>query len=526
MYDIIIKNGNIIDGSGGKSYKSDVAVNRDKIVKIGVLGDARAKIILDADDLIVAPGFIDALNHSDTYLTLFNAPNQESLISQGITTLMGGNCGYSLAPLASSQTLNLEHHWTDTQNHINVDWLKMSEFLEKLEDKKLSVNFGTLIGYNTVERGVLKNSYRDTNHQENEIVASLIDQAAKDGAFGLSLGLAYLHHNETHTKLFDALFKIISGQLKIITVHLKDEGGNFLDSLDLILKLAKNSRVRIHISHLRITHPGYRLNFQKAIHKIEQASKNGMEISFDVFPYASSSLTLYLLLPHWAKKDGNDAIIKRLNDPSDRKQIIKDLKEMGLDYDKITVASLAPSIFIGQTLREIAGNLDKTEEDALCELLLASKLQAIIFTHTIDEIALEMAIAHPLSIIASSGAGYNIADRAASPDLPHPRSFGAFPRLLSKYSMEKKTISLEEAIAKITNRPAQIFGISKRGLIKEGYFADIAIFSQKSIKDRASFKNPYQYSQGVSDVIINGTLTYKNGYFIKNRPGVILRHKS
>lgn len=526
MYDIIIKNGEIMDGSGEKSYKADVAIYRDKIIKIGILKDEQAKTVLNAEDLIIAPGFIDALSHSDTYFTLFNAPSQESMISQGVTTLMGGNCGYSLAPLTSSRTLDSERHWTDRRTSINIDWLRMSEFLENMGNKKLAVNFGTLVGYNTIARGVLNDSYRDINQKENEIVTSLVSQALTEGAFGLSLGLAYLHHNGTHMESFDGLFKIAGEHRKVVTVHLKDEGDNFIDSLNLVLKLAKNNQTPIHISHLRVTREDSWMSFRKAIRLIEQAAKNDVKISFDVFPYASSSLALYLLLPHWAKKNGADMIIKRLNNSYERKQIVKDLKEIKLDYAKMTAASLAPDIFIGKTLKEIADNMGENGEEALCELLIASKLQATVFTHTIDEAALEMAIAHPLSIIASSGAGYNIAQHVPlSSDLPHPRSFGTFPRLLSKYALDEKIISPETAISKITNQPARIFGISERGLIKEGYFADIVVFDPKSIKDKATFQNPFQYSQGIVSVMVNGMPVYKNGRFIKNRPGAILRRK-
>lgn len=523
MYDIIIKNGEIIDGGGKERYRADVAIAKGTIAKIGALGDSPAKIILDSKELIVAPGFIDALSHSDTYLTLFTMPGQESLVSQGVTTLIGGNCGYSLAPLVSSQTLYAEQHWVDNQARINVDWLRMSEFLENLSGKRFAVNFGTLTGYNTVARGVLKNSYREMNRQENDIAAFLTEQSLKDGSFGLSLGLAYLHHNGNNEQSFDGLFKSVSNNNKIVAVHLKDEGGNFLDSLNSILHQMKNSRTPVHISHLRVIHKDYWHNFQKAISLIDKAAKEGLKISFDIFPYASSSLALYLLLPQWAKKGGTDMILKRLKNSFEKKQIIKDLKKAELDYSKMTVASLAPDIFIGKTLDEISGNFGKSGEETLCELASVSNLQAIVFMHTLDESVLEMAITHPGSIIASSGAGYNDSYRALSPDLPHPRSFGTFPRLLGKYARDKKIISLEKAVGKITARPAEIFGIKKRGLIKEGYFADIAVFDPAAIKDKATFQNPYQYSQGIINVIVNGSLVYKGGRFVKNYPGAVLR---
>ena len=523
MYDILIKNGEVADGSGKAKYKADVAVADGRIAKIGKLENARAKIILEADDLVVAPGFIDVLSHSDAYLTLFTAPGQESAVSQGITTIIGGNCGYSLAPLASSQTLIAEQRWTDNPAQINVDWLKMGEFLECLKGKKIAVNFGTLAGYNTIARGLLENSHRPLNQYESEIALFLVEQALDEGALGISLGLAYLNQNGHREKHLGAVFDKVKERGKIITAHLGDEWGNFLDSLNFILKLAEEHKTAVHISHLKVFHEKYWPNFRRAITLIEEAKKNGAKISFDIFPYASSSLPLYLLLPDWVKNGEPDLIIKRLKNNFDREKIVKDLAARELDFSKMTVASLSPDLYIGKTVAEIARNFGLNGEETVCELLLASNLRVVVFAHLLDETALEMAAAHPLSLVGSSGAGYSLSQISGSDkNLPHPRSFGSFPRFFRKYTREKKLLALEEAVAKVTARPAELLGIKNRGLLKEGYFADVTVFDPAAISDKATFQNPFQYSEGVANVIVNGAPVYNRGYFIKNFPGAVL----
>ncbi|MBI5913440.1 amidohydrolase family protein [Candidatus Azambacteria bacterium] len=524
MYDLIIKNGTVIDGSGTKEkFMADIAVHNGVIVKVGALGTAEAKKTVDAKGLYVSPGFIDVLSHSDTNLTLFTAPGQESLISQGVTTIIGGNCGYSLAPLISGNVIDAEQRWTDP-TQINIDWLRMSEFLAKLEEKKLAVNFGTLTGYNTLIKGILKGDYRQPSRQENEIAAFLLDQSLEEGSGGMSVGFAYLYQDKNFADHLEDLFATAKKQNKIITVHLKDESDRFLDSLHAALALAREFDAPLHISHLKVVGKQFWHNFQKAIRAIEEASASGVSVTFDIFPYASSALALYLLLPAWVKVGGPDMIMKRLKNSFERVQVVKDLKEQAIDYDKITIASRAPdSVFVGKTIAEIAKGFGTNGEEAIIQLLLGSNLKVIAFAHVLDEGNIQMGVAHPLSIIGSSGAGYSMPPSAQRGDLPHPRSFGTFPRFLKKYVAEKDLLSWEQAIAKITGAPARLFGIANRGVLKEGNSADIVVFDPRTIADAATFQNPYQYSKGVEAVFVNGAVAYEKKSFTNAFSGKVLR---
>lgn len=524
MYDLIIKNGTIIDGSGTKEkFKADIAVYNGIIVKVGDIGAAEAKKTVDAKGFCVAPGFIDVLSHSDTNLTLFTMPGQESLVSQGVTTIIGGNCGYSLAPLVSGNVIDAEQRWTNPAQ-INVDWLRMSEFLAKLEERKLAVNFGTLTGYNTLIKGILKNEYRQPSRQENEISSFLLDQSLREGSGGLSIGFAYLYQDKNFADHLENLFITAKKQSKIITVHLKDESDKFLDSLHAAIALARDHGISLHISHLKVVGKQFWHNFQKAITAIEEASAEGITVTFDMFPYASSALALYLLLPAWVKVGGPEMIMKRLKNSFERLQVIKDLAAQMIDYDKIIIASRAPdSVFVGKTIAKIAKGFGTNEEEAIIQLLLGSRLRVIAFAHVLDEGNIQMGVAHPLSIIGSSGAGYAIGPFAQQEDLPHPRSFGTFPRFLRKYAAEKKLLSWEQAIKKITSAPAQLFAIKNRGMIREGNYADCVIFDPQTLTDVATFQNPYQYSKGVESVFVNGVLAYGGKSFTNAFSGKVLR---
>lgn len=524
MYDLIIKNGTVIDGTGTKEkFKADVAVHNGVIVKVGDVGTVEAKKIVDAKGLYVAPGFIDVLSHSDTNLTLFSMPGQESLVSQGVTTIIGGNCGYSLAPLVSGNVIDAEQRWTNP-SLFNVDWLRMSEFLAKLEEKKLAVNFGTLTGYNTLIKGILKSEYRQPSRQENEIASFLLDQSFREGSGGLSIGFAYLYQDKNFADHLESLFATAKKHAKIVTVHLKDESNTFLDSLHGAIALAREFNAPLHVSHLKVVGKQFWQNFQKAIQAIEEAAAAGVSITFDMFPYASSALASYLLLPAWVKVGGPEMIIKRLQNSFERKQVVKDLAAQKIDYDKITIASRAPdSVFIGKTITEIANGFGVSPEEAIIDLLLGSHLKVIAFAHVLHEGNVQMGVAHPLSIIGSSGAGYSIPLAAQSHDLPHPRSFGTFPRFLKKYVIEKKLLSWEQAIKKITGTPAKLFAIKNRGVIREGNHADLVVFDPQTLTDAATFQNPYQYSKGMEAVFVNGEIAYEKKSFTNVFSGKVLR---
>ena len=528
MYDILIKNGTILDGTGKRDgFISDIGISNGIIVNIGHLSSASAKKVIDADGLFVSPGFIDVLSHSDTYLTLFTIPKQNSLISQGITTIIGGNCGSSLAPLVNSRAIESVQKWTDS-SQINVDWLRMSEFLNVLKEKnKLSLNFGTLTGYSTIRNGILKGEQRQLSEQESDMAKLLLEQSQKEGSFGMSSGLTYSGEKMVLDTEMDKMLDVVSKQRGIFTVHLRNEAEKVLESLEEVLAFAKKAKVKIHISHLKIIGQNNWSKFDELIERIEKAKNKGIDITFDVFPYASNGMILYSVLPAWAKMGNKSRIKERLNDPDDRKKIEKDLAGMNLNYKKITIASFAgDKLFLGKTISDIAESWEVSEESALVELLIASNLQIIVFAHILNEDNLQKAIKHPLCIVSSDGAGYDLAYQKSGA-LPHPRAFGAFARFLRKYPNKNNLniLDYKDAVYKITGFPAERFCIEKRGNIKPKFFADITIFDPEKIEELTTFEEPYKYSIGISNVIVNGKIAYDNEKYIDGYGGKVLKRK-
>lgn len=526
MYDILIKNGTVFDGTGKKDrFITDIGIEGGVISAMGNLKNAPAKKVIDANGFFVSPGFIDVLNHSDTYLSLFTIPKQNSLISQGITTIMGGNCGASLAPLVSGSAIQSVQKWTDT-SRVNINWLRMSEFFDVLNNTgKLALNFGTLTGYGTIRNGILKGKQRALTTQEIEMAGFLLDQSQNEGSFGMSSGLTYSGEKMASENELKHMLSIIKKYNNIFSVHLRNEADRLMDSLEEVISLAKKTGVKLHISHLKAIGNDNWDKFKNVLLKIEEVKKNGVDITFDIFPYASNGMTLYSMLPNWIKSGNKETIIKRLKDPKDRKKAEADLKTMNLNYKKITIASLVgDKIFLGKTLDNIAKNWEVSEESAIIDLLLSSNLQVIVFAHILNEENLQEGIKHPLSIISSDGAGYDLKYKEQG-DMPHPRAFGAFPRYLRKYPNpeNENILSYEKAIHKITGYPAERFNIKKRGKIQKSYFADITIFNPEKIEELTTFEDPYHYSVGISYVVINGNVAYEDEKYKDEYYGKVLK---
>ena len=521
MYDILIKNAIIIDGTKNSKYKADVAVSGGKIKKIKrEIKNTKANIIIDADGYYLTPGFIDINNHSDTYLTLFTIPSLESLLRQGITTILGGNCGSSLAPLVSADILKTIQKWADI-SQINLNWLTFNEFLETLEKRKIGVNFASLVGHSTLRRGLLKDEFRELTPKELKIIAEMLKTALKQGAFGLSTGLAYSHAKIATTKEIIELAKVVKNFDGLYTSHIRGEAEELIPAVEETIEIAKKTNVSTEISHLKAMGKSFWPNMEKAIKLIEKAEN----INFDVYPYTITGSVLYILLPDWVAEGGKTMLLKRLKDPSIRAKVIQEMQEKkSYEYDKITVAvSPIDKSFIGKKIAEIAKAQNVSVEEAIINMLNISEARITVFVDTLSEENVEMGLAHRLSFIASDSTGYNINYYRDKNDLVHPRCFGAFPRFLKRYVEEKHIVSWEEAIYKITGGPAQKLGFKDRGLIKKNYWADLVLIDPNKISDRATFENPYQYPSGIEYVIINGKIAVNKGEYTHEKAGKILR---
>ncbi|MFA6183640.1 MAG: D-aminoacylase [Parcubacteria group bacterium] len=521
MFDIIIKNGVIIDGSGNSMQKGDIGIKEGKITEIGDLHNEKSQKVIDATDKYVAPGFIDINNHSDTRWRIFSNPNLESLVHQGITTIIGGNCGSSLAPLNNSEMIKSIRKWFDI-NNINVNWASVSEFLSEVEKTKLAVNFGTMVGHSTLRRGVIGDATRDLKEDELRIMEEMVKKAMKEGAFGMSTGLIYSHAKLAPESEIERLNKIVAKFNGVYATHVRDEADDILESLDEAIATAKNSNNNLHLSHLKIIGEKNWPLMDEALEKIEQAKKDGLNISFDVFPYTATGSVLYTFLPQWISKGGRKMMITRLKDEKMREKAIQEMRADSIDYAKIIVAMYS----LGKTLTrriiaDIAQSQCKSPEETVIDLLIASGGRIITITDALDEGNLEKAIQHPLSMISSNGSGYNIEHKSTG-ELVHPRDFGSFPKVLTYYAKKKRILTWETAINKMSGAPAKKFGIEKRGVIKKDNYADIVIFNPEAINDLATINKPYQYPLGIDYVLVNGRIALEKGIHTNVRSGKVI----
>lgn len=554
MFDIIIKNGTIIDGTGKKACKADVGVINRKIISLGDLSKARADEVIDAKDKYVTPGFIDIHNLSDGYLTLFTIPTQDSLVRQGCTTIIGGNCGSSLAPLATPPTNRLlrkiwvskrlpdiilaptttlamiksVRRWAEIFG-FNINWLTFREYLCEIQKRGISLNFGSLVGHSTLRRGLIGDEVRDLTREEMKMMQDLITHALHDGSFGLSFGLVYSHANFVMTEELVDLAKQVSKRKGIISIHLRNEEKKLVEAVKEAITIGIDTKAKIQISHLKIKREENWGRFSEVLERIDGASRY-CDIHFDIYPYTTTASVLYMYLPDWITRGGREKMLKRLKEEKLRRKIIKAIREQLIDYRKLTISqSPFNKTYVGRTISEIAEWKAIPVEEAVIDVLIAGRGHIIVFDPSLSEENLEEAIKNPLCMIATNGAGYNLEyyrslkQFKGGQQLVHPRCFGTFPRFLGRYVREKKLINWEEAIRRITSLPAEKLSLRGRGLLKQGYLADITVFNPKTIIDRATYDNPYQYPKGVEWVLVNGEVVMRKGKHTGKLVGKILK---
>ena len=500
-YSVIIKNGTIIDGTGSAPFAGDIGIKKDVISKIGDLSQETADFVFDAAGLTVSPGFIDITNHSDVYGTIFYASLQESLLTQGISTILLGNCGESLAPLAKIESLSGLERWTNLP--INADWNSVEEYFKSLEKNGIGVNCATLVGQETLLR----------NSDDPKGRLFLLEKSLEEGALGLSSNFSFHYLTEIlkeETKIFLKKIKKANGIYKI---HLRDEGKDFLPAVAFAVELARQSGVLTVISHFKAVGKDAWADFLKAINIIEIARKDGVNVSFDVFPYLRTGSHLIALLPLWAKAGDMKDIVRKLSDLKSLEHILDYLRSITLHSDRILIASaFKDKNIVGKSLKAISEDYGKSPEETIIEILKANNLNVTIFGRSIFQENLITAIKKEYSCVSSDGAGYNLSFEKTH-DFVHPRSFGAFPRFISKIA-RSANLTLEEAVKKVTSIPAAMLGLENRGILKKNFIADINVFDSNNFKDASTYLNPYKYSSGVRCLLISGDPAFLDGQFL------------
>ncbi len=522
LYSVIIKNATIFDGSGSLPKKSDIGIEGDKITKIGDLGSEEASVEIDATGLYAAPGFIDITGHSDTHWTLFDYPLQESLLYQGVTTIFGGNCGSSLAPIARPSDISDLQKWIDVSK-INVNWQSFGELAREIENHRLSLNFGSFVGHGAVRRASGMDLKLPASRDDLKKILYLVYASMEEGAFGVSTGLGREHSLSADDEEVLGILSQVKKFSGLSAHHLPNEGAGIVGAVSRITGFARASGVKSHISHFKVLGKKSWPNQKNALEIIERARADGLKITADFFPYTATGSNLYLLLPDWAVSGNSSDILKTLADASSGKKIIDELKALTLHYEKIIIAStLKDTGIAGKGLKNIAEDAGLSPEETVIKLLIANNLQVSIFNEAISEENLFDLARKKYTAISSDGYGTGLGGK--EPDLPHPRSFGAFTRAFRVLVKEKNILSWEEAIYKMTALPADILGLNKRGQIKEGFFADIAVFDPNTLTDTSDYINPRSFAKGMKWVFINGVAALSDGA-LASRPGRFIYRK-
>lgn len=519
-YHTLIKNGTIIDGTGRPPFFGNIGIADEKIAIFAEGDIPEADVIIDARKKYIVPGFIDILSHADNYWSLFDPMAGVSLLSQGVTTIIGGNCGSSLAPLVSPASLESVEKWTHPSK-ISVHWNSFGEYLHFLDRLALPVNFGSLVGHTTLRRGYLKNDDRPLLPSELESLAYLLTTSLQEGAFGLSTGLGYAHAKNTSKEELTTFLRIVKEHDALYSAHLRHEGRDLVKSVDEVIEYAKDTQVRLEISHLKSKGQKNWDEIHEAIDHIHDAAHAGIDIHFDVYPYNFTLSVLYPYLPAFATEGGVTSMLEKIRGKITRKQI-KEALEADREHMKRLIVARADGLanIVGKTFEDIARDQDVSVEEALLTALESSDGRVLVFDMSLHQETVLRLLFDAESIIASDDGFYSQIPQMG--ELIHPRAFGAFPKFL-EFNQATHTLTWEEAIAKMTGKVAKQLHLKKRGTLQNGMQADIVMLDPQKVGSEATMQNPMVRAQGIESVWVNGALAYESG-IVRQRSGRTLRH--
>ncbi|NOY38150.1 MAG: D-aminoacylase [Chlorobi bacterium] len=518
-YDVIIRNGMIYDGSGGTPYKADLAISGDTIAAIGDLGNKKGVQEMDASGLAVAPGFINMLSWATE--SLIQDGRSQSDIRQGVTLEVMGE-GSSMGPLNEKMKKEMVEDQDDIK--YNVPWTTLDGYLRFLEKKGISPNVASFIGQGSVREYVIGLNNRPATPEEMEQMKSLVRQAMEEGAVGMASALIYIPGTFASTGELIELAKVVAEYDGLYISHIRHENDHLLQAVDELIRIARESGCRSEIYHFKA---GGRKNWTKldtAIKKIEQARKEGLRITADMYNYPASATGLNTVEPTWAREGGHDVEVGRIKDPETRKKILDKIK-FPCSPDSILLVGFANDslkYLTGKSLAEVARLRGTSLKNTVLDLIVDddSRIGTVFFTMSEDNIRKKIAL--PWMSFCSD-AGSLAPEGVFLKTNPHPRAYGSFARLLGKYVREEKVIPLKEAVRRLTSFPASNLKLYKRGSLKPGYYADVVVFDPEKIADKATFTSPHQYAVGMVDVFVNGQQVLKDGKHTGALPGRVVR---
>jgi N-acyl-D-amino-acid deacylase len=529
-YDVIIRNGRILDGAGGPWYSADIAIANDRIAAIGKLDNGHAKNVIDATGRVVSPGFIDMLGQSEIPLLIDN--RSLSKLSQGITTEITGEGG-SIAP-QNAKTVDPMKPFLD-QYHLAIDWTTLDGYFRRLEKSGTPLNIGTYVGAAQVREAVIGDDDRAPTPQELEQMKSMVADAMKDGALGVSTALIYPPGHYAKTDELIALATVAGQYGGIYGTHMRSEGASEMQAIDEAIRIGREGGLPVEIFHLKVIGKSRWGSMPRVVEKIDAARESGLDIRADAYPWVAGGTALASCLPPWMANGGASKFLERLADPKIRERLKTEMATDHQDWENLYldsgggsgvlisgVVNASLKKYDGKTVAEMAKAENKPELDALFDFILADKAQTGALYFIAGEDDLRYALKQPWTSLCLDAGELSLDGPLFEPHT-HPRAFGTMPRFLGHYVRDEHLLALPEAIRKITSMPAQREHLTNRGLIKIGFYADITIFNPATIIDRATYTEPTKLSEGVDYVLVNGQLEYDHGKLTDTKSGRVLR---
>ncbi|MGB9906351.1 MAG: N-acyl-D-amino-acid deacylase family protein [Candidatus Saccharicenans sp.] len=524
-FDLLLKGALVVDGSGRPPYPADVGLSGKYIKYIGKVGNSRARRVIEVEGLHLAPGFIDVHNHTDVQLLV--CPTADGLVRQGITTVIGGNCGSSRFPL-TAEMLENENEYLRAELGLEADWTDLEGFFHRLSQQGIGINYATLVGQGTIRAAVVGYNDRQPSASELDRMKELVRQALKQGAVGLSSGLEYSPGSFASTEELVELAKVLRPSDGLYATHMRDEEDRVLEALDEAITIADRAGVSLEVSHLKVGYPRNWPKIDRLLEKIDEAAARGVRLAADVYPYTAFATGLSIFFPLWVREGKKEDFLGRLKNPELQGRLqaaIAEAEENVGSWDRVLISSVRSEKnrwLEGLNLDQASRLQNKDIFSFIRDLLLAEEGQVSMVCFAMSEDNLKKILKHPRTCLCTDGE-LACTEGVLSRGKPHPRYYGSFPRAIAEYVRREKIMPLEQMIRKMTSAPAEKFRLRRRGLIKEGYLADLVLFDLDRIKDKATWSEPHQYPEGLLYVLVNGQLVVEEEKITGNLAGQVLR---
>lgn len=531
QYDVVLRNGRVCDGSGSPCSAGGVAISGDTIGKVGDLAGARGKIERDVHGHVIAPGFINMMSSE---WGLFADGRSQSDIRQGVTLEILGE-GESIGPL--SDAMRAEYERQETDIHYDVSWHTLAEGLDTLARRGISTNIATFIGAATPRVYVLGRANRAPTAVELDQMRALTEKAMQDGALGVASALIYQPGTYARTDELVALAEVAAKHHGMYISHIHNEGDHEMEAIDELIAIARQAKIPAEIYHLKVAGQKNWARLPEVIRKVEEARASGLHITADMYTYTAGATGLDAAMPPWVQEGGLEAWRKRLQDPAIRKRVRKEMREPDPKWDNLYLATGSPDQVLligfkneklkpltGKTLGDVARLRHTSPEDAAMDLVVEDDSRVGTVYFLMDEDNVRRQIVLPWVSFASDEDSRGI-DGVFLKSSAHPRAYGNFARVYARYVRDEKLLTVEEAVRRMTSLPASNLGIARRGMLREGYFADVAVFDPQTIQDHATFERPMQYATGVSEVWVNGVEVIRDGEHTGAKPGRVVRRE-